>query len=252
MDVVAERDALAAERAALAAERAALALERESVSVERAGGLRRRERKEKDDESRHTIVPGVDKKIMRRGAGPFPLKGQLVKVSYIIRLTNGLSVDLNGAKFTATDDQPRLVQSFALGEQPLRVPSFFDQAVASMKVGEVCAIDCCRTHARSALVRETTGTIGIEITARWHAMYALRWQLAQVTSIGYYAFEKGKNDVPRDADVSLEIYLISFGDDEREPIRNSTLLLFFAAFLLLLYVVNGGQMPSTGLHRMLE
>ena len=83
-------------------------------------------------------------------------------------------------------------------------------------------------------------------------MYALRWQLAQVTSIGYYAFEKGKNDVPRDADVSLEIYLISFGDDEREPIRNSTLLLFFAAFLLLLYVVNGGQMPSTGLHRMLE
>ena len=68
-------------------------------------------------------------------------------------------------------------------------------------------------------------------------------QVAEVNSIGYYAFEKGKNDVPSDADVDVEICLLRFADDNREPISNITLLLGVAAFVLLLFVLNGGEIP---------
>lgn len=85
-----------------------------------------------------------------------------------------------------------------------------------------------------------------------HDDHKSSWQVAEVKSIGYYAFEKGKNDVPNDADIALEISLIRFGDDDRTPISNLTLLFFLSGFLLVLYIINGGTLPSTGLQRSLD
>ena len=129
---------VAAERAALEAERAALAAEREALAAERTG-LRHRST-HKPEAGQISILPGIEKTIKRQGTGPLPEAGQLVHISYIMRLSDGKAVDISGQTATLTKDHPTLVQSFNLGEKPLRLPAFIDKAVASMQAGEVRAI----------------------------------------------------------------------------------------------------------------
>jgi hypothetical protein len=195
-----ERAVLAAERAAVAAERAALNVER-SVLTQRKQVLKDSSSEEAPSKEGQTvqILPGLTKTIMRQGRGPTPTAGQLVRIEYEVRVTNGAQAGagmifniIGQRQLVKREPAGRLAlrQAFNLGDVPLRCPIMFDSTVATMQAGELCT----------------------------------------VTSLPCYAFrERGMNDVPGDSHVELEIYLADFEDDERQPLSNFTvfLILFF-------------------------
>mmetsp|Transcript_17875 Transcript_17875/g.29804 ORF Transcript_17875/g.29804 Transcript_17875/m.29804 type:complete len:216 (-) Transcript_17875:136-783(-) len=202
---------LAAERATLAAERRALAAARESFAAERNSFAA-----ERVGLSQRGKKETMDDSLVTLTPGVVKTitrqgSGPLPKTGQLAEISYLICLS-NSTTVDLTGQKFTPTEEEpslvqAFNLGDKRVPAFVNMAVASMRAGET----------------------------------------AEVKSIGYYAFEKGMNDVPRDVNVNLEIYLIRFGDDKRTPIRNSTLLLFFAGFLLLLFLICGGSLPSTGL-----
>lgn len=198
------------ERAALAAERAAIAKERAALESERSSLSQRRVNKQEEGPRTLQVLPGLTKTITRLGVGPCPTKNQLVHIEYEVKLAKtGELVNIIGERMKkSTANTFAFHQAFNLGEEPLRCPSCFDRTVATMQAGEICTVQ----------------------------------------SLPYYFYgEKGMNDVPGDAHVELTIHLSSFSDDNREPLRNSTLILAFLAFLSVVFILSGFQMPSSSL-----
>ena len=204
-----ERAALAAERAAIAAERTALNVERSSVLTQRKHVLTNSSSEEAPSKEGQTvhILPGLTKTIKRQGRGPTPTAGQLVKIDYEVRVTNGAQAGagmlfniIGQRQLAKREPSGRLAlnQAFNLGDVPLKCPIMFDSTVATMQAGELCT----------------------------------------VTSLPCYAFrEKGMNDVPGDSHVELQIYLAEFEDDERQPLSNFTVFLILFCITSMCYYV---------------